>query len=207
MSTARTKANPAKQAPRKDVRLGRRKLPSRPPSGGISKAFEVLGKEVLGAKAFKLWWSLRQRTMTHDAHMVRSHHALDARTLIEELYNRVKKTEEGGQVLDFIPTRYLKTEDQVWTLKNLVGEERFNEALIANGHVLDGQLVESLVAGIQRPFFLSGNRRFIFSVDFENVKASHGPLKRLTALEALRMLDVPRLEQAIEKTMVPVTQR
>lgn len=207
MSTTRTKAKPAKQEPRKAIRQRRPKVTARPSSGGISKAFEVLGKKALGEKAFKLWWSLRQRSIAQGKHLLKAYPAPDARTLIEELYNRVKKTENEGNVVDFRSTRYLKTEDKVWTLKNLVGEKRFNEALIANGHVLDGRVVESLVAGIQRPFFLSGNKRFIFSVDFENIRASHGPLKKLTALEALRMLDVPRLEEAVEKTMVPVTQR
>jgi len=129
----------------------------------------------------------------------------EAKAGAEYIYKRVKiqlGAKDSTRTVLFQPSKYLLKEDDIWALVVLVGEDGLTSALENNGMRLDRMFIENVLATIKQPFFLSKNGKHLFAVDYDGIKKAHGPLRRMTAKQALEFATVPQLEEAVEKISV-----
>ena len=101
--------------------------------------------------------------------------------------------------ITFHPSKHLRTSDKIWTLKSIAGEDLYLSELESNGRVIDGDFITRLLGKVDSPFYLSASGDFLFSAPLEIFKEEHGPLKKISTLEALELLSVPSLEGVIER--------
>ncbi len=99
----------------------------------------------------------------------------------------------------FISSPYLKSTDEIWTLMVVGGEKSFIKMLKKHDNVIDAPFIEALMEQCDSPFYVSANGKMMFPAAFDETEKKHGPLKRITAREALEFASVPALEDMIEK--------
>ncbi len=123
-----------------------------------------------------------------------------AKVNADYIYQKIKvKVGSADKVAMFQPSKFLRDPSKMWTLKALAGEKLFAKELEANYGVIDGDFIEMLIAKVDLPFYLSADKGYLFGAPLEIHKAEHGPLKKLTAKQALKLLSVPALERVVEQ--------
>ena len=124
----------------------------------------------------------------------------EATVNLEYIYKRAKvRVANEDEWILFQPSKHLREDAKIWTLIRLVGEDRFLKELNSNYRVLDGDFIEKLMGKVDLPFYLSEDESYLFAAPLEIHKEEHGPLKKLTAKQALRRLSIPALERVVEQ--------
>jgi hypothetical protein len=116
------------------------------------------------------------------------------------IYHTIKALGNRKAVnVKFLPSTYLKDVDEIWTLIVVGGEKPFLKMLKEHGYFIDAPFIEALMEQCNTPFYVSANGKMMFPAAFDETEKNHGPLKRITAREALEFASVPVLEDMIEK--------
>jgi hypothetical protein len=115
-------------------------------------------------------------------------------TSLEKLYRIRYKNE----VLDFERCELLARPDQIWKLESLVGFEVMDSQLKKH-RAVNADFVKSAlkVSGIH--FYTDQKQHYLFSDKNELYEADFGPLKKISAVEAMRKFGIDTLEIAKEK--------
>ncbi len=99
----------------------------------------------------------------------------------------------------FHPSKYLKDQDNIWTLKALAGENLFKKELESNCGVIDGDFIEQLMSKVDMPFYLTVDKTYLFAAPLEIHEMEHGKLNKISAKQAMDLLSVPALERVLEQ--------
>ena len=104
-------------------------------------------------------------------------------------------------LIDFIPNKYVQNYDEIWRIESIAGSDVVRNSL-RKQPVLNANFIERLFS--QSPYFFYVNQpeTYLFS-DFGEISESNGgPLKQLTALDALQRYGLKLLEESKEKQYV-----
>lgn len=99
----------------------------------------------------------------------------------------------------FQPSKHLRDPSKIWALKQLTGEKLLLKELDANSWSISGAFIEQVMTKVKLPFYLSKDKDQMFAAPLEIHKLEHGPLKKISAKQALKYLSVPALERVLEQ--------
>ena len=124
------------------------------------------------------------------------------------VYEQSKRSTILGQkikwkdiLINFKPNKYVSKYEDIWQLESILGAEVIRKKLQRN-HTLDARFVEQLFRQSPYLFYINQPETYLFSDYGDLDESDGGPLKQLTALDALQRYGLNLLEQSKEKQYV-----
>lgn len=106
-----------------------------------------------------------------------------------------------GILVIFVPNQYVPNYSEIWLLEAVLGSTIVRDRL-REEPILDATFVELLFRQSPYSFYLNQAETYLFSGYDELSGAEGGPLKQLTAFDALQRYGLKLLEEAKEKQYV-----
>lgn len=104
-------------------------------------------------------------------------------------------------LIAFVPNLYVSNYTEIWLLESVLGLSIVRNTLREN-HVLDADFVEQLFRQSPHSFYLNQAETWLFADYGDLNEAEGGPLKQITAFDALQRYGLKLLEEAKEKQYV-----
>lgn len=104
-------------------------------------------------------------------------------------------------LINFMPNRYVQGYEELWRVESILGSDIVRNSLRKH-HNLDASFIEHLFG--QAPYFFYVNQQgtCLFSEYGDLSESNGGPLKRITALDALQRYGLKLIEESKEKLYV-----
>lgn len=106
-----------------------------------------------------------------------------------------------GILIGFVPNQFVSNYTEIWLLESILGSVVVRDRL-REEPILDAAFVEQLFHHSPYSFYLNQAESYLFSDYDELDEAEGGPLKQLTAFNALQRYGLKILEEAKEKQYV-----
>ncbi|MBO0937973.1 hypothetical protein J2I47_15560 [Fibrella sp. HMF5335] len=100
--------------------------------------------------------------------------------------------------------KYLSPPNQLWHLNALLGDDLVNQALEDNNGRLSDSTIIDLLAKHSLPFYTDTNERILFLGENKLAERELGPLKPISAVEAVQRYGLAKLEEASEKSYTQI---
>ena len=106
-----------------------------------------------------------------------------------------------GILIAFVPNVYVSNYTEIWRLESVLGSSIVRATLREN-HILDADFIELLFRQSPYSFYLNQAETWLFSDYGDLSEAEGGPLKPVTAFDALQRYGLTLLEAAKEEQYV-----
>ena len=104
-------------------------------------------------------------------------------------------------LVDFVPNQYIQNYEEIWQIESILGSDVVRKGL-SKYHILDANFIERLFSQAPYSFYINQPETYLFS-DYGDISESNGgPLKQLTALDALQRYGLKLMEESKEKQYV-----
>lgn len=100
----------------------------------------------------------------------------------------------------FKPSKYLDNEKEIWKLISILGEKDFSKHLFDNNFIVNENFVSEAFKHSPQVFYLSSNKKKVFSSRNERFDAKYGPLNEISLSDLLEKTTVSKIEEVLEKS-------